>query len=429
MSRIVGLHCRACQTPYPTGPSYVCARCFGPLEVTYDEAAIRATISRDAIAARPAGIWRYLELLPVESPPARSLPVGSTPLQRADRLGHQLDTPNLWLKNDSLNPTLSFKDRVVALGVARAVEFGFDTVACASTGNLAGAVAAAAAASGLGCYVFVPADLEAAKIRQASAFGATIVPIDGTYDQINRLSVEVSDELGWAFVNVTLRPYYSEGSKTLPYEIAEQLGWRLPDALVIPIASGSQFTKVAKGIADLVRYGLVEDRPVKLIGAQPAGCAPVADAWLAGQEHPIPVRQPATIVKSLAIGDPADGAQVLALARACKGSVEAVPDDATSAAIRMLATSEGVFTETAGGVTLAALAQARASGVIAREDEVVALVTGNGLKTPDAAADPQADALFRDGEIVPDARIPSTYAAFERWLANRAPATVGPIGV
>ena len=419
MSRIVGLHCRACQAPYPTGPAYVCVRCFGPLEVTYDEAVIEATVSRSAIEGRPAGIWRYIELLPIETPPARSLPVGSTPLQRADRLGGSIGVPDLWLKNDSLNPTLSFKDRVVALAIARALDFGFDTVACASTGNLAGAVSAAAAAAGLACYVFVPADLEAAKIRQASAFGATIVPIDGTYDQINRLSVEVSDELGWAFVNVTLRPYYSEGSKTLAYEIAEQLGWRLPDALVIPIASGSQFTKVAKGIGELIRYGLVDPRPVKLIGAQPAGCAPVANAWAAGEAHPIPVRQPATIVKSLAIGDPADGAQVLALARESGGSVEAVPDAATSAAIRSLASMEGVFTETAGGVTLAALAQARASGVVKADDETVALVTGNGLKTPDAIDDDQADRLFRGDEIDPDAHVSANFAAFERWLERR----------
>jgi len=421
MTRIVGLHCRACLTAYPTGPSYVCARCFGPLEVTYDESAIRTTISRAAIEARPPGIWRYLELLPVETAPARSLPVGSTPLQQADRLGETLDIERIWLKNDSLNPTLSFKDRVVAVAVARAIEFGFDTVACASTGNLAGAAAAAAAAAGLACYVFVPADLEAAKLLQASAFGATIVPIDGTYDQINRLSVEVSDELGWAFVNVTLRPYYSEGSKTLAYEIAEQLGWRLPDALVIPIASGSQFTKVAKGIADLVRFGLVEDRPVKLIGAQPAGCAPVANAWTAGQTHPIPVREPATIVKSLAIGDPADGAQVLELVRSSSGSVESVPDATTSAAIRTLATHEGIFTETAGGVTIAALAQARASGVLTGDEEVVALITGNGLKTPDAVEDPQAARLFRDGSIDPDARIPANFDAFERWLNASSP--------
>ena len=427
MSRIVGLHCRACLTAYPTGPSYVCGRCFGPLEVTYDESAIRSTISRAVIEARPSGIWRYLELLPVDSTPARSLPVGSTPLQRADRLAETIDSETVWLKNDSLNPTLSFKDRVVALAVARAIEFGFDTVACASTGNLAGAVAAAAAAAGLACYVFVPADLEAAKVIQASAFGATIVPIDGTYDQINRLSVEVSDELGWAFVNVTLRPYYSEGSKTLAYEIAEQLGWRLPDALVIPIASGSQFTKVAKGIADLVRYGLVEDRPVKLIGAQPAGCAPVADAWAAGQSHPIPVRTPTTIVKSLAIGDPADGAQVLELVRLSSGSVEAVPDSATSGAIRTLASREGLFTETAGGVTIAALAQARASGVLSRDEEVVALVTGNGLKTPDAVDDPQAARLFRDGSIDPDARIPANFDAFERWLETRRPERIATV--
>jgi threonine synthase len=419
MDRIVGLHCRACQTPYETGPWYVCGRCFGPLEVSYDHDAIGGLVSREAIAHRPTDIWRYLELLPVDAPPARSLPVGWTPLQPALRLGDALDIGRLWLKNDSLNPTLSFKDRVVAMAVARAIDFGFDTVACASTGNLAGAVAAAAAAAGLRCFVFVPADLEIAKIRQASAFGATIVPIEGTYDQINRLSIEVSDELGWAFVNVTLRPYYSEGSKTLAYEVAEQLGWRLPDALVIPIASGSQFTKVAKGIGDLVRYGLVEERPVKLIGAQPAGCAPVANAWATGAQHPIPVRTPTTIVKSLAIGDPADGAQVLALARDSGGSVEAVPDQVTSTAIRRLAVDEGVFTETAGGVTIGALGQARASGVIGDHDEVVALITGNGLKTPAAIDDEQADRLFRGDVLDPDARIPASFDAFEAWLERR----------
>jgi threonine synthase len=423
MSRIVGLRCRACHTAVPTGPSYVCARCFGPLEVVYDEAAIAATLSREAIATRPPGIWRYLELLPVEAPPARPLPVGSTPLQRAERLGERLGVPDLWLKNDSLNPTLSFKDRVVAIAVARAIEFGFDTLACASTGNLAGAVAAAAAANGLACYVFVPADLEPAKILQAAAFGATIVPIDGTYDQINRLSVEVSDELGWAFVNVNFRPYYSEGSKTLAYEVAEQLGWRLPDAVVIPIASGSQFTKVARGLEELVRFGLVEPRTVKLIGAQPAGCAPVANAWAAGHDRPTPVREPQTIVKSLAIGDPADGAYSIALARESGGSIEAVSDEATSLAIRLTASREGLFTETAGGVTVAALAQARARGVIGPDDEVVALITGNGLKTPDAVADPRTEGLFVDGAIDPAQRIPATFSAFERWLASRDEAT------
>ena len=421
-SRIAGLRCRACGTPFPTGPSYVCSRCFGPLEVVYDEDAVRATLSREAIEARPPGIWRYLELLPLEQVPARSLPAGSTPLQRADRLAARLGVERLWLKNDSLNPTLSFKDRVVAVAAARAVEFGFDTIACASTGNLAGAAAAAGAVLGLPAYVFVPADVEPAKLRQALAFGGRIVPIAGTYDQVNRLCLEVADEHGWAFLNITLRPYYAEGSKTLAYEVAEQLGWRLPDVVVAPIASGSLYTKVARGFDELVRYGLVEPGPVRYVGAQPEGCAPVADAFAAGREYPVPVREPRTMVKSLAIGDPADGAFALRQAAASGGSIESASDTATSAAIRLAASEEGLFTEAAGGCTLAAVAKARARGVIRPGDEVVALLTGNGLKTPEALGDDFSARLFVGDSIPLDSRIPPTYAAFERWLEAAAPA-------
>jgi threonine synthase len=419
VSRITGLRCRNCGAAAPTGPSYVCAACFGPLEVVYDEAAVGATLSRETIRARPAGIWRYLELLPVEEAPARSLPVGSTPLQLAERLASAVGVERLWLKNDSLNPTLSFKDRVVAVATARAIEFGFDTLACASTGNLAGAVAAAAAATGLRAFVFVPADIETAKVRQALAYGAILVPVAGTYDQINRLSLEIADEQGWAFVNVNLRPYYAEGSKTLAYEVAEQLGWRLPDVLVSPIASGSLFTKVAKGFAELTHYGLVEPKEVRFVGAQPAGCAPVANAFAAGSDRPVPVRDPRTIVKSLAIGDPADGSFAVRQAWASGGSIESVPDEATSAAMRSVASLEGVFTETAGGCTLAAMEQALAHGVIRPGDEVVALLTGNGMKTPEALADPAGDVLFAGDEIREDVRIPATYAAFERWVEDR----------
>ena len=419
MPRVTGLRCRSCGAGVPTGPSYVCAACFGPLEVTYDEASIAQTLSRAAIEARPQGIWRYLELLPVEQPPTRSLPVGSTPLERADRLGHALGIERLWLKNDSLNPTLSFKDRVVAVATARAIEFGFDTLACASTGNLAGAVAAAAAAAGLRAYVFVPADIETAKVRQALAYGATLVPVAGTYDQINRLSLEIADEHGWAFVNVNLRPYYAEGSKTLAYEVAEQLGWRLPDVLVAPIASGSLYTKVARGFAELVRYGLVEPKDVRFVGAQPAGCAPVASAFAAGIDRPVPVREPRTIVKSLAIGDPADGPFALRQAWATGGSIESIPDEETSAAMRRIATLEGIFTETAGGCTVGAIERARERGVIRTGDEVVALLTGNGMKTPEAMADPVSDALFDGDGIRAGVRIPATYDAFERWFEGR----------
>jgi threonine synthase len=310
--------------------------------------------------------------------------VGSSPLLPATRLGSTIGLDRLWLKDDTRNPTLSFKDRVVALAAARAVEFGFDTLACASTGNLAGATAAAAAALGLRAFVFVPADLEPAKIDHALAYGATVVPVRGTYDEINRLSLEIADEEGWAFVNVNLRPFYSEGSKTLAFEIAEQLGWRLPDVVVAPIASGSLFTKVARGFTELVRVGLVEPKEVRFVGAQAAGCAPVASAFAAGASEITPVRQPDTIVRSLSIGSPADGRYALDLARRTGGSVEAVTDEATALGIRQLGSLEGVFAETAGGVTIAAAELARRRGVIDAGDEVVALVTGNGLKTPDA---------------------------------------------
>ena len=413
--RILGLRCRACGHREPTGPSFVCVECFGPLEVEYDREAIRAQVSRHAIAARAPGIWRYLELLPVDAPPARSLAVGSTPLVNAGRLAAELGIDRLWLKDDTRNPSLSFKDRVVALGAARAVEFGFDTLACASTGNLAGATAAAAAALGLRAYVFVPADLEPSKVDHALAYGATVVRVAGTYDEINRLSLEIADEEGWAFVNVNLRPYYSEGSKTLAFEIAEGLGWRLPDVVVGPIASGSLFTKVARGFDDLVAAGLVDARPVRFVGGQPAGCSPVATAFGRGSDEIEPVRVPDTFVRSLAIGAPADGRYALELARRSGGSIEAVPDPATAASIRQLAATEGIFAETAGGVTVGALAQARASGVFGPDEEVVALITGNGLKTPDARRLGQIDV----GANVPPV-IDPTYRAFEAWHRGAA---------
>jgi threonine synthase len=411
--RIVGLRCRSCFRPETTGPSYVCPACFGPLEVVYDREAIRAQVSRSAIEAREPGIWRYLELLPVDEVPAHSLAVGSTPLLRADRLGAELGLVpgGLRVKDDTRNPTLSFKDRVVAVAAARAVAFGFDTLACASTGNLAGATAAAAAALGLRAVVFVPADLEPAKIDHALSYGATVVPVRGTYDDINRLSLEIADEEGWAFVNVNLRPFYAEGSKTLAFEIAEQLGWRLPDVVVAPIASGSLYTKVARGFEDLVAAGLVEDKLVRFIGSQAEGCSPVARAFAEGTDEIRPVRTPHTIVRSLAIGSPADGRYALALARRTGGSIEAVPDEATSAAIRRLGRTEGVFAETAGGVTVGGLEQAIRRGLVSADDEVVALITGNGVKTPDAKwFGVEPDAGFEAGGLVP--AIDPSYAAF-----------------
>ena len=404
-SHVLGMRCRACGRPEDIGPSYVCAACFGPLEVVYDLAVARRTLTPEAIASRGPGIWRYLELLPVSAAPTRGLAVGSTALVAADRLGREIGVEPLRLKDDTRNPTLSFKDRVVAVAAARAVEFGFDTLACASTGNLAGATAAAAAALGMRAFVFVPSDLEPAKVDHALGYGATVVRVDGTYDDINRLSLEIADEEGWAFVNVNLRPFYSEGSKTIAFEIAEQLGWRLPDVLVSPIASGSLFTKVAKGFDELIEVGLVEPKEVRFVGAQPEGCAPVANAFAAGTDRIDPVRQPDTIVRSLAIGSPADGPYALDLVRRTGGSIEAIPDADTAAAIRRLAAAEGMFVETAGGVTVAAIEAARRRGVIREGDEVVALLTGNGVKTPDARR-------FGDEQESVPAPIAATYEAF-----------------
>jgi threonine synthase len=418
--RIIGLRCRGCGGMRPTGPEYVCPSCFGPLEVAYDYEVVAATLDRAAIAARPAGVWRYLELLPVDAPPARGLAVGSTPLVEASRLGKALDVGRLWLKDDTRNPTLSFKDRVVAMAAARAVEFGFDTLCCASTGNLAGATAAAGAALGLRTFVFIPADLEPAKVGHAQAYGATVVPIAGTYDDINRLAIQIADEEGWAFVNVNLRPYYSEGSKTLAFEIAEALGWRLPDTIVAPIASGSLFTKVAKGFHELERVGLVEPKEVRFVGGQGAGCAPVATAFAEGTDTIRPVREPATIAKSLAIGDPADGRFALDLARQTGGSIESVEDLAVASGIRQVAATEGIYPETAGGVTVAAADQARRRGVIGPDEEVVVLLTGNGLKTPDARLFglPQDAGPARPGRpgLAPVLR--PSLSAFEAWLGE-----------
>jgi threonine synthase len=420
-ARIRGLVCRNCGRPEPLGPSYVCAACFGPLDVDYDLDVVGATITREAIEARPPGIWRYLELLPLDEPPARGLRVGSTPLIHADRLGPTFGVDRLWVKDDTRNPSLSFKDRAVAIAAARAPSLGIDTLACASTGNLAGATAAAAAALGMPAYVFIPADLEPAKVDHAIAYGATVVPIDGTYDDVNRLCLQVADETGWGFVNVNLRPFYAEGSKTLAFEVAEALGWRTPDVIVAPIASGAMFTKLARGFAQLADVGLVDRRPVRFVGAQAAGCAPVARAWAAGTTEIEPLRAPDTIVRSLAIGNPADGRYAVELANATAGSIEAIPDETTALAIRRLAALEGIFAETAGGVTVAAVEAARRRGVIHDGEEVVALVTGNGLKTPDArrlGLDEQPGAA-RPGEpgLAPVMR--PSLAAFEDWLEGR----------
>jgi threonine synthase len=419
-SRIVGMRCRACSRPEPLALSYVCPACFGPLEVEYDYEVAGRTLTREAIASRPSGIWRYAELLPVDKPPRRGLAVGSTPLIPAERLAPALGLDRLLIKDDTRNPSLSFKDRAVAVAAARAVGFGVPALACASTGNLAGATAAAAAALGLPAYVFIPADLEPAKVDHALAYGATVVPIEGTYDDVNRLCLEIADETGWGFVNVNLRPFYAEGSKTLAFEIAEALGWRSPDVLVAPVASGAMFTRVARGFEELVELGLIERRPIRFVGGQAAGCSPVATAWAAGTDVIEPVRVPDTIVRSLAIGNPADGRYAVELANETGGSIEAIADEVTAAAIRDVARLEGIYPETAGGVTLAAAAAARRRGVIRPGDEVVALVTGNGLKTPDARTFGETDREAKPGQPGLAPRIRPSLSAFERWLEGAA---------
>ncbi len=402
-----GLACRHCGAETETGPRFVCDRCFGPLAPTYDYDGAAKGLTRDRLAAQPPTIWRYAELLPVERPPVGGLAVGCSPLVPAPRLAERLGLRRVWVKDDSRNPTLSFKDRPVAIAAARAADFGFHTLACPSTGNLSAAVAAAAAVAGMRAVVLVPADLEQAKVAQAAALGASVVRVDGSYDAVNRLCVELTDELdGWAVVNVNLRPFYAEGSKTIAFEIAEQLGWRAPDAVVAPIASGSMYTRIARGFEELATIGLIEETPVRSIGAQAAGCAPVATAYAVGTDQILPVEASSTIVKSLAIGTPADGAAALGLARASGGSIEAVDDPAVIAAVRLLAETEGILTETAGGVSVGALRQAVESGVVGADDEVVVVVSGNGLKTLDSLA------------TQPSEPIQPSFDAFEAWWAS-----------
>jgi threonine synthase len=378
------LKCKECSTTYPLDARYVCERCFGPLEVAYTARSGAPDELRRRIQAGPHTLWRYADFLPLEGAPRSALPTGWTPLVRADRLAERLGLREVWVKNETANPTHSFKDRVVSVALARAQELGFDTVACASTGNLANAVAAHAAAAGLPSYVFIPADLEQEKILATGAYGTQIVAIRGNYDAVNRLCTQVSDERdGWAFVNINVRPYYAEGSKTLAYETAEQLGWQLPDRVVAPIASGSLFTKVARGFQDFIDAELLTgDLPV-MCGAQAEGCSPVAQAFAAGTDVCRPVR-PDTIAKSLAIGNPADGPYAVELANRTGGAIESVTDDEIRAGIRLLAETTGIFTETAGGVTTAVLAKLAAAGAIDPDERVVAYITGDGLKTLDA---------------------------------------------
>ncbi len=379
------LTCRECGTTYALEARYVCEQCFGPLEVRYDrEPQPDVAELRRRIQAGPQSIWRYADFLPLSGVPRAALGAGCTPLLRADRLAQRLGLREVWVKNDAANPTHSFKDRVVSVAIARAQELGYEVIACASTGNLANAVAAHAAAAGLESFVFVPADLEEPKILATGVFGTNLMAVHGNYDDVNRLCTQLSDEHEWAFVNVNLRPYYAEGSKTLAFEIAEQLGWQLPDRVVAPIASGSLFTKIGKGFQEWLDLGLLEGQAPAMNGAQAAGCSPVAQAFAAGADVCRPVR-PDTIAKSLAIGNPADGPYALDLARRTGGGIDAVSDDEIRAGVRLLAETTGIFTETAGGVTTAVLAKLAERGDIDPSERVVVCITGEGLKTIDIA--------------------------------------------
>ena len=377
---VTSLRCRACGREYPIEPSYVCDFCFGPLEVAYDYDAIGKAISRESIESGPQSIWRYDDLLPVSRSHAVDIGAGMTPLIRSTNFARQLGLNNVWLKNDAANPTWSFKDRVVSVASTKALEFEFDVLACVSTGNLAGATAAHGAKAGMETLVFIPGDLEPGKIIGAAVYGPTLVAVNGNYDQANRLCSELGDDRRWAFVNINMRPYYSEGSKTLGYEIAEQLGWKAPDHIVVPVASGSMLTKVWKGLQEFAKLGLIDGLNTKMHIAQAAGCAPVSQAFLDGRTHTSPV-VPNTVAKSLAIGDPADGFYSIAIANESGGTAVIVPEPEVVEGMKLLADTEGLFTETAGGVTVSALRKLARDGVIKPDESVVALITGNGLKT------------------------------------------------
>jgi threonine synthase len=395
-----GLVCRACGATQELGPYYACLECFGPLEVAYDF----GPVTRDAIESGPRSIWRYRELLPVPAD-VESFPntdPGFTRLLKADNLARELGLEALWIKDDSGNPTHSFKDRVVAVALAAARELGLKVLACPSTGNLANAVAAAAARAGIKSVVFIPHDLERPKVLTTAVYGGTLLAVEGNYDDVNRLASEIAgEEEGWAFVNVNVRPYYAEGSKTLGYEIAEQLGWRLPQQVVVPVASGAQLVKVDKGLRELAELGLVESTPYRVFGAQATGCSPVAEAFRQGYDVVRPVK-PDTIAKSLAIGNPADGPYVLDVCRRTGGAVEDVSDDEVRDGIALLARTEGIFAETAGGVTVATLRKLVETGQLDPAAETVIIQSGDGLKTLDAIAD----------RVGPAATIEPTYAAF-----------------
>jgi threonine synthase len=405
LSHVTSLRCRECSRDYPIEPINACEYCFGPLEVAYDYDSIARTVTRKSIAEGPHTIWRYHDFLPVEAENAVDLGTGFTPLLKADNLGKKLGLDNLYIKNDSVNPSFSFKDRPVSITTTKALEFGFEVLACVSTGNLMGSVAAHGAKSGMKTVVFFPGDLESGKIVGASVYGPTMVAVDGSYDQVNRLCSELADDLGWAFVNINMRPYYAEGSKTLGYEVAEQLGWRAPDNCVVPAASGELHTKIWKGLTELADVGLINSVKTNMHLAQPQGCSPIVQAFEKGSRVVQPVKAD-TLAKSLAIGDPAAGPYAVQTLQETGGTAVAAPEDEIVEGIQLLAETEGIFTETAGGVVIAGLRKLAKSGAIKRDEVTVAFITGNGLKTQEVVSD-----------IAQPINIRPTYKSFEENMA------------
>ena len=412
MKFVAGLTCHLCGATYPAEALWVCSDCLGPLEVSYDYAAVRKVMTRELIESRPRSLWRYLELLPVEEP-RTGFNSGFTPLVRATRLARELGLDALYLKDDSVNhPTFSYKDRVVSIAATRAVELGFQVFGCASTGNLAGSVAAHAARLGLSCYVFIPHDLEPAKVLGAAIYAPHVVAVEGNYDDVNRLCTQIADRYGWGFANINLRSYYAEGAKTMGFEIAEQLGWRFPDHVVSPVAGGTLLPRIYKGFRELREVGLVSGQMPKIHAAQPAGSSPVINALDAGLEFPEPVK-PNTIAKSLAIGNPADGFQVVKVVHETGGAGASATDPEILDAVQLLAQTEGIFTEPAGGTTLAVTRKLITQGVIKRNQSVVVCITGNGYKT--------AEVMM--GRVAQPTRIGRSLADFERALAPQAAQT------
>jgi len=405
------LQCRECRTEYPPIQLAVCGSCFGPLEVRYEIEAVRGGFHRDSLRGRPPTLWRYRELLPVFDDHAIvDLAAGYTPLRRARNLEDAIGSRELWIKDDTVNPTYSFKDRPVAVAIAKAREWSLPAVGCASTGNLAAAVAAAAAKARLPCYVFAPASLEPAKLLLPQLYGAIVVPIDGTYDDANRVAFQVADQRGWGFVNINLRPYYAEGSKTLLFETWEQLGFDLPDVIVSPLGSGLLLTSLEKGHRELRELGEAPERSPRLVGSQPSGCAPIVRGFDSADGRPKPVRKPDTIAESLAVGDPGSGFEAIQSIRETHGFADAPTDPEILEGVRLLAREEGVFSEPAGGTTVATLKRAREDGRIDRDERVVLLVTGNGLKTP----------AVWENAFPPLVPIPPTFAAVDAFLGGRA---------